>query len=292
MSVLEAEIVTHSVEEVILGLVVLSLMDEPIVQFGRLVISVERGESLIYDEGWVVTQSIEVETRWRRVVVVEGVGKDLRIFTKSFPGWSPNPFHLLISKTSILVLMVETGEEKGIKAHFSHKSGVGVGVTEWVDLPTDGWLGTELLESEFVTHLHVVDHIFVVWASLIVHGPASIKDFETTSLNKHADILLHLIILIAPPHLEEFHLDVGETLILILHELWDNLIKDKHNLDALFVLLNARKVLIDSFKPANIVVSVSSQVHSQFLLPHGVFLEAPLVLLTVFQKCGVRGMVS
>jgi hypothetical protein len=49
-------------------------------------------------------------------------------------------------------------------------------VAEWVDLPANGWLDAELLKDEIVTNLHIVNHVFVDGARLVVHGPASVHD--------------------------------------------------------------------------------------------------------------------
>jgi len=112
-------------------------------------------------------------------------------------------------------------------------------MTKWIDLPTDSWSDTEFLKCKLMSHLHVVDHVFVVGACLIVHRPASIQNFKTALADEVSNVLLHSIGLVSPPHLKEFHFDVRETLLVIGNELWHNLIKDKHNLNTLDVIIYA-----------------------------------------------------
>jgi len=120
-------------------------------------------------------------------------------------------------------------------------------VAEGIDLPTDSRSDSELFKCELVAHLHVVDHVLVVGASFIVHRPASVKNLETALADEVSDVLLHSLSLVSPPHLEEFHLNVRESLLVIFNEHWYNLIEDKHNFNTLDIIIHARKILINSF---------------------------------------------
>jgi hypothetical protein len=120
-------------------------------------------------------------------------------------------------------------------------------VAEGIDLPTDSRSDSELFKCELVAHLHVVDHVLVVGASFIMHRPASVKNLETALADKVSDVLLHCLSLVSPPHLEEFHLNIRESLLVIFNEHRHNLIKDEHHLDTLDIIFHARVILINSF---------------------------------------------
>ena len=97
------------------------------------------------------------------------MGENLDIVAQGLGVWSPDELHFLVVHSLVLVLVVESGEEPGIEAHFSEESSVGVGVTEWIDLPADSWFDTDGLKNPFMTNHHVVDHILIYWASFVVH---------------------------------------------------------------------------------------------------------------------------
>jgi len=59
-----------------------------------------------------------------------------------------------------------------------------------INLAADSGSDTEYPHYEFMTHLHVVDHVVVVGAGLIMHGPACIQKLETTLSNEATDLLL------------------------------------------------------------------------------------------------------
>lgn len=174
MCVLEAEIVSHWYEKVI-SAIVRRLVTNPIVELLRHLWCVISVETRIVDECTVIViQGIEVEAIRSTVVVVKGVGKNLNAFTKGLIHRSPNPFHSFVFQTLRSVLVINSRKEKSIKAHFSEQTSVGVGVTEGVYLPPHSWSHSELSHNELVTCHHVVDHIFVVGTSLIVHRPARV----------------------------------------------------------------------------------------------------------------------
>lgn len=107
-------------------------------------------------------------------------------------------------------MVVQSGEEKSIKAHFGKESCVGVRVAKWIDLPPDSWFHAEFPNDEVVTDHHVVDHIVVNRACLIMHGPSSIDELELPVLYKLSYLILFLVVLKIPPHGKELHLDFGE----------------------------------------------------------------------------------
>jgi hypothetical protein len=91
--------------------------------------------------------------------------------------WLPDKFHRSISIALLLILKIKSCEEPGIEAHVCKESWVCIRVTEGIDMPSNAGLDSEFLKEELVTNHHVVDHVFVVSAGLIVHAPACIHEF-------------------------------------------------------------------------------------------------------------------
>lgn len=65
---------------------------------------------------------------------------------------------------------------------------------------------------------HIIDHIIVGWASLIMHRPSCIDQLKLPIFNELLDMVLHGIVLVIPPHLEELHLDLGEFSLRVVNE--------------------------------------------------------------------------
>ena len=124
---------------------------------------------------------------------------------------SPDPLHLLIIESPLLVLVVQSRKEPSIEAHLSEESRCSTGMTEGVDVPSDTGSNSELLHQEVMPSLHVIDKVVVVRGGLIGHGPACVKELETTIFDELADVVLHGLGLLVEPHREELHLHVGET---------------------------------------------------------------------------------
>jgi hypothetical protein len=81
-------------------------------------------------------------------------------------------------------------------------------MTERIDLPSNARLNADLSLQKLLAEHHVVNHVLIVSASLIMHGPTSIDEFEASLLGKHTYGRLDLFGLLDPPHLEELHLDL------------------------------------------------------------------------------------
>lgn len=113
---------------------------------------------------------------------------------------SLDPLHLLPLSSNLLFAIVHAAEEHGVEAHLVEEPCVGVGVTEWVDLPTNSWFDTKFLEDPLLTIHHVVNHVLIDWASLVMHGPSSVDDLKLSVLHKPSDLLLLFLGLLVKPH--------------------------------------------------------------------------------------------
>ena len=106
-------------------------------------------------------------------------------------------------------------------------------------MPAYTWCHTELSFDEFVPNHHVVDHIRVVNASLIMHAPAGIQHLKSARPNQLPDSVLELVVLLIPPHGEELHLNVRKALFFVEEQLTDNTIEDEFYLDSLDAVVDA-----------------------------------------------------
>ena len=122
------------------------------------------------------------------VHVLQDVCEDLGGVSKRLTERLPDKLHRLVSKPLLLVFIVETTKDEGVKAHVSKESSVRVGVTKGVDVPADRRHVVKLTEEELVADHHIVDHIIVVWACLVVHGPTSINELKAVILHKLLDL--------------------------------------------------------------------------------------------------------
>ena len=106
-------------------------------------------------------------------------------------------------------------------------------------MPAYAWCHAELSFDEFVPNHHVVDHIRVVNASLIMHAPAGIQHLKSARPNQLTDGVLELVVLLIPPHGEELHLNVRKALFFVEEQLTDNTIEDEFYLDSLDAVVDA-----------------------------------------------------
>jgi hypothetical protein len=83
-------------------------------------------------------------------------------------------------------------------------------MAEGINVPSDSRGNSEFLLKPVVSKVHVVYYVFIMCASFIVHTPASVNNFKTTLLDKHANFAFDIISLGLPPHTEELHFDVCE----------------------------------------------------------------------------------
>ena len=127
-------------------------------------------------------------------------------------------------------------------------------MAKWVNVPANFWSKVEFSFKELMANHHVVHHIVMMSDSFIVHGPTGIHKIETFLLNQVSYLILHFISLTIPPHSEKFHLNLCETLFRILYKLCHNIVYDHMDFCMLDILGRSRKILVDCFQPANIIM--------------------------------------
>ena len=138
-------------------------------------------------------------------------------------------------------------------------------MAKWVDLPADSRLYIEFFKNEIMANHHVVDHIFIDWASFIMHRPPGIDQLKLTILHKASNFLSHLVSLLVPPHLEELHLNLHELSSRVSKQGIDDGGELYANHGSLEILRVAIEVLIDRLEPSDIVVRVRHDVDSLWL---------------------------
>jgi len=119
-----------------------------------------------------------------------------------------NPFFLLLIEPFTIFRSIVSAKEHCLEAHLVEKPSIGVGVTEWIDLPAYTGLLAKLIENPLLTIHHVLNHVLIDRGGFIVHGPSSIDDLELTTLDKTLDLVFQLISLQVIPLLEESHLNL------------------------------------------------------------------------------------
>jgi len=142
-------------------------------------VSVESFESWVTDSWAIIASLIIAHVSKPPVLILEAHCPDFNIRAESVVHWSLDPLSLLVSMALSQILPVHTAKEPGIEAHLSKESGIGVGVTERINLPADARSVTELFEQELLTNHHVVHHIIDMSAGFIMHGPSSIYELKS-----------------------------------------------------------------------------------------------------------------
>ena len=198
--------------------------------------------------------------------------------------WLPDEFHRLIFIPLCLVLIVKASKEPSIKAHICKETWVTRGVAEGVHVPADSRADPEFLLKELMSKHHVVNHVLIVSARLIMHAPPAVYYLQTSLLNQLPYLVLHIVALLPPPHAEELHLHVCELFLRIHHQLIDYRVDNQLDAGLCHVLVGSSEVLVDSFEPAHIVMRVGDQMHSDLPVP-----EARLEGLQVVAELRVRG---
>ena len=180
----------------------------------RLEVSIESFQILIcYYWITAVPFVIPVKPTDIAIVVEHGIGIDLGTSIEMLVEGLPDELHRFVGESLLFVLEVKAGEEPRIKSHVGKQSRISIGVAEGVHVPTDAWLHSELLQKELVADHHVVDHVLIMSARLIVHTPTRIHELESPLLYQLTYLVLECTSLVLPPHAEELHLDISESLV-------------------------------------------------------------------------------
>lgn len=133
-------------------------------------------------------------------------------------------------------------------------------------MPSDSWLDAEFLLEELVADHHVVDHIFIVGSSFIVHAPAGVDKLKSSFGDQGPYITLDFLSLLVVPHGEELHLNISELSCGVGHQLLNNSRQDKVDLCMLLTLVSSNIILINSLEPPNVIMGVSNKVDVQGLI--------------------------
>lgn len=175
--------------------------------------------------------------------------------------WHPDPLFLLVLDAGLIICPVHTTEEQCVKAHISEEPSVGVRVTEWVDLPSNSRLDPKFLHQEVMANHVIIDHVLILWAGLIMHGPACASHLKLPRTDKLSYFVFLRLTLLCPPHVEEFHLNLNEASLRVLQQGLYHRFDGLPNSCPLDVFGCPFKVLVHRLQPSDIIVRVGNNVN-------------------------------
>ena len=136
-------------------------------------------------------------------------------------------------------------------------------MSECVNLPPNSGSDPDLPQQELMPRHHIINHILIVSARLIVHGPAGIYELELAVLREVAHLPLGVLVLLLPPHLKELHLHLRILPLRVLNQLGYRCVQGHFHVRILDVRSAPREVPVHGFLPPEVVVGVRDQVHIQ-----------------------------
>lgn len=98
-----------------------------------------------------------------------------------------------------------------------------------------------------------------------MHAHSTIYEFELTRVDKLFDFKFHSFTLLPSPSLEKCHFNIYKLAVLILQECGHHRIKHVLHTCTTNGVVGSDIVLIDGFKPTNIIVRVRNQVNIDFV---------------------------
>lgn len=172
-------------------------------------------------------------------------------------GWSPQKFHWSILKFLIFVLSVHSCKKLCFKTEFSKKSGICAWMSKSINMPSNSWLDTKFFLQKHMTFDHIINNIFIIWTSFISGTPSSICKFKSSLLYKLFYLFLQFRGLPIIPHGKEFHLNIRKDPFRIFNQFLNYRVNNQFYISMLWILIGSWIILINSFDPSNIIMSMS-----------------------------------
>ena len=97
------------------------------------------------------------------------MSEDLLVSAEVIIEWSPNELHFPLLKPSISVLVIKSAKEPSIKPHVCEEPRICRTVPKGIDMPSYSGPNSKLIHEELVAVHHVINHVFIVSACLIMH---------------------------------------------------------------------------------------------------------------------------
>jgi len=141
------------------------------------------------------------------------------------------------------------------------ESWVGIRVAEGIDVPANPGSDPKFIFQKLVAEVHIVDHIFVMRSSFVMHAPASVYYFKSSVRDELLDLILGLLVLASVPHVEEFHFNVSELPVFVLFEFFYHSRYYQVNLSRRSCLIRTDVVLVNRLNPADIIVGMSQEMN-------------------------------
>lgn len=195
--------------------------------------------------------------------MVNNLGKQL-FFASWKLGWPPDHLHCFVPQPLCFVLIVDSAEKHGLEAHLGKERGRGCLVSKGIDVPGSLWDVPESLLQPPQPYNHVLDEILVVNGGFVRGAPPCVDELQLAVGDQgfHAPFL-HFWGL-APPSVKEGHLYDDELVVGMFGEFGDDCIDGVLDPSQLHLVIASVEILVDSFKPANIIVRMCNQMYSEY----------------------------
>lgn len=206
------------------------------------------------------------ETFWRAIVLFENGSQNLVLISEVLGRRSPKEVHRFLFASLSLFRLIQSAKEKCVETHLSEKPGIGIGVPESVDVPTNSWCDPESLLDELVSEHHVIDYVIEMRSCLIIIDPTTIYKFQLSFLDELLDYLLSFVALSIPPHLEVTGGGLRKFSLWILLQFFNDTVECKSDTCQLLFHVGTRVILIDCLVPTHIIMRVGNTMYYQLFV--------------------------
>ena len=131
-------------------------------------------------------------------------------------------------------------------------------MAEWVNMPADCGDRTEVLQKELMAEGHLVNAVFIVNGSFVVHAITTIDELKLAISEELLYQSLHSLVLFRPPSFKEAHFDINESFARVGIEHREHGVQDILNTLDCDGLLRVYVVLVDGFEPAYVIMGVGN----------------------------------
>jgi hypothetical protein len=152
-------------------------------------------------------------------------------------------------------------KEHSLKTHIIKKSSIGVGVAKWIELPSDSRCHSKSISYPLLSNHHIVDHIFIDWTSLIMHGPTSVNKLKLSIFNKFFNLVSFCFILSIPPLLEKSNFTFREFPFFVRNQSICDRAQFDVDIGELNAVVRSIEVRIKGFKPSNVIMRMRGNVN-------------------------------
>ena len=163
---------------------------------------------IILDWSIVVVVLLKLETFWCTVIIPHDMAEDLFIISEVLLEWSPQKCHGCVVSSLLTFSLIQSWNENSIKSKICKQCCISCWMAKWINHPTNSWNDAEFIFQKVMSHIHIVNHVFIVWACFISSTPSAHCYLKLAILNKLLRLLPYWFICSSIPHLKVLHLNV------------------------------------------------------------------------------------